>query len=589
MLLALTIAILAVLAGVALGLFSGRASSWLQPIYAFGVVAALVVVVGHLLPEAAEALGVQALLVFGVGVLVPSVVERLAARPDGSGHPPMQVGFIALLVHQAGDGAALAAAAHAGAGLEVGLAVAAHTVPLVTLMTTLMARELGVRRALLRAAAMGCSTLAGAASLAVVPESTFELVEPYAAALIAGVLLHVVLHAPPATATRALGGRLLELLAIAAGGALALVGSAHESTLASALSATLLRIALAVAPALLGGLLLASAVQALGARLPSTWMQTGPRLLQALRGAVVGVPLPVCTCGVLPTARALLERGAPPALLIAFVVAAPVLGLDTFLVTARFIDAPTALLRVGFAVVVAMIAALAASRRKRPAAAGGMVIRALARGPQRLAERSTAAKPERNDAGRGFLERALLHFDELVFHVVPWAAAGILVAAYVDVLLPANSLNGQVADVLVVTLVSVPLYLSASAVTPVAAVLLLKGLSPGAALVGLVVGPATDVATIAFLKRSFGGRATGFALVGLVVGALLAGFAVNASGLTIVPSLTSGDDLLSRLSLAMLVVLVVRSIWQSGVVAWAEALSRTPSLEWRVSRAYARL
>ena len=585
MLLALTIAILAVLAGVALG----RVSSWLEPIYAFGVVAALVVVVGHLLPEAAEALGIQALLVFGVGVLVPSIVERLAARPDGSGHPPMQVGFMALLVHQAGDGAALAAAAHAGAGVEIGLAVAAHTVPLVTLMTTLMARELGVRRALVRAGAMALATLAGAGSLAIVPEATFALVEPYAAALIAGVLVHVVLHAPPAAATRALGGRFLELLAIAAGVALALVGSAHESTLASTLSATLLRIALAVAPALLGGLLLASAVQAMGARLPATWMRSGPRLLQALRGAVVGVPLPVCTCGVLPTARALLERGAPPALLVAFVVAAPLLGLDTFLVTARFIDVPTALLRVGFAVVVAMAAALVASRRKRRAAGGGMVIRAFARAPQRLAERSPATKPERNDAARGFFARALLHFDELVFHVVPWAAAGILVAAYVDVLLPANAIDHRVLDVVIVTLASVPLYLSASAVTPVAAVLLLKGLSPGAALAGLVVGPATDLATIGFLKRSFGGRATGFALLGLVGGALLLAFAVNATGLSIVPQLSADDGWLSRLSLATLVVLVVRSIWQSGVVAWAEALSRTPSLEWRVSRAYARL
>jgi uncharacterized membrane protein YraQ (UPF0718 family) len=258
------------------------------------------------------------------------------------------------------------------------------------------------------------------------------------------------------------------------------------------------------------------------------------------------------------------------------------------LVTARFIDARTALLRIGFAVVVAMAAALVASRRKR-SAPGGLVIRALARSPQRLAARSPASEPARGEASPSFFARTLLHFDELVFHVVPWAAAGILVAAYVDVLLPAHAIDDSVLDVVIVTLASVPLYLSASAVTPVAAVLLLKGLSPGAALAGLVVGPATDLATIAFLKRSFGGRATGLALLGLIGGALMLAFAVNATGLTIAPLLTSEDDLLSRMSLATLVVLVVRSIWQSGVVAWAEALSRTPSLEWRVSRAYARL
>ncbi len=587
MLLALTIAVLAVAVGVALGLFSGRVASWLQPIYAFGVVAALVVVLGHLLPEAASELGLPALVVFAAGLMVPSLVERLAARPDGSDHPPVQVGFIALLLHQLGDGAALAAAAHAGAGLEVGLAVAAHTVPLVTLMTTLMARERGARAAVGYAAGMAIATLVGAGSLAVISEAAFETVEPYAAALIAGVLLHVVLHAPPAAASRPVGGRVIELLAIGGGAALALVGG-HEghASLLPVIWETLWRMAFAVAPALLGGLALASVVQAYGAKLPEKWMKTGPSLLQALRGAVVGVPLPVCTCGVLPTARALLERGAPPALLIAFAVAAPVLGLDTLLVTARFIDVPAALLRIGVAVVVAMIAALAASRKRKPTSPQSMVIRALARAPQRLAERSPTTKPRQGDAG--FLTRALHHFDELVFHVVPWAAVGLLVAAYVDVLMPASSLDHPVLDVLVVTLVSVPLYVSASAVTPVAAVLLLKGLSPGAALAGLVVGPATDVATIAFLRRSFGARATWLGLAGLVGGALACAFAVNASGLTLVPRFASTDDLVSRLSLAMLVVLVVRSIWQSGIVAWAEALSRTPSLEWRVSRAYAR-
>lgn len=588
--LALTIAVVAVAAGVALGLFSGRVASWLQPIYAFGVVAALVVVLGHLLPEAASELGLPALFVFAVGLMVPSVVERLAARPDGSDHPPVQVGFIALLLHQFGDGAALAAAAHAGAGLEVGLAVAAHTVPLVTLMTTLVARERGVRAAVSYAAGMAIATLAGAGSLAVISEAAFETVEPYAAALIAGVLLHVVLHAPPAAASRPVGGRLIELVAIGGGAALALVGSHDEhASLLPLIWETLLRMAFAIAPALLGGLVLASVVQAYGAKLPAKWMKTGPSLMQALRGAIVGVPLPVCTCGVLPTARALLERGAPPALLIAFAVAAPVLGFDTLLVTARFIDVPAAVLRIGVAVMVAMIAALAAARKRKPASPQGMVIRALARAPQRLAERSHATKPQQGDVGASFFTRALHHFDELVFHVVPWAAVGLLVAAYVDVLLPAGSLNNHVLDVLLVTLVSVPLYVSASAVTPVAAVLLLKGLSPGAALAGLVVGPATDIATIAFLRRSFGARATWLGLAGLVGGALACAFLVNASGLTLVPSLTSSDDMVSRLSLAMLVVLVVRSIWQSGIVAWAEALSRTPSLEWRVSRAYARL
>ena len=134
-----------------------------------------------------------------------------------------------------------------------------------------------------------------------------------------------------------------------------LLGSLHCAGMCGAFVA----LALEIAPMLLAGLVLAAAVQTLGANLPLGWMRSGHQLLSALRGAVIGVPLPVCTCGVLPTARALLERGASPALLVAFVVAAPVLGLDTFLVTARLIGVQLALARALIVVVVAVVAALA--------------------------------------------------------------------------------------------------------------------------------------------------------------------------------------------------------------------------------------
>ncbi len=344
-----------------------------------------------------------------------------------------------------------------------------------------------------------------------------------------------------------------------------------------------------MSPALLVGLVLAAAVQTLGARLPLGWMRSGPQVLSALRGALIGVPLPVCTCGVLPTARALLERGAAPALLVAFVVAAPVLGLDTFLVTAQLVGLPLALVRVLCVIAVAVVAALALTlvtrRRKAPA---GVVIRAKVQGPQsRLAGRpSNIIGPSVKPSA---LRRFLDHFDELVFHVVPWTAAGLLLASYLDVLLPARAVAHSVVDVLVVMAICIPAYVSASAVTPIAAVLLGKGLSPGAVLAGLVVGPATDIATIGFLKRSFGVRATVAALLGIVAAMLAAALMVNEVWLGAAMRSRDSDSWVARGAAVVLIALAVRSIWQSGVVAWAEALSRTPSLEWRVSRAYARL
>ncbi len=221
------IAVLAVLAGAALGLFGGRDSLLLQPIYAFGVVAALVVVAGHLLPEAAASLGVLSLAVFAVGLAVPTVVERLVAR----GSSELNVGFFALLFHQFGDGAALGAAAHTDAVIGVGIAIAAHTVPLVTLLMALMIQEMGAARAWMRAGLMAVATGLGVVAVQVIPESAFAVIEPYASAVIAGVLLHVVLHTPPAALVRPVSSRVLELAGIGAGVALALFGNEHQTAL----------------------------------------------------------------------------------------------------------------------------------------------------------------------------------------------------------------------------------------------------------------------------------------------------------------------------------------------------------------------
>lgn len=584
MVLALAIVGVAIALGAALGLFGGRETFLLQPVYAFGVVAALSVVAGHLMPEAAEHLGVMALGVFVIGLLVPTAIEagarRLTARLGDSA--PVNIGVSALVLHQLGDGAALGSVIGTDEALDVAIAIGAHTIPLVTLMVALAAQELGAVKALIRAALLASATFAGVVATRLVPNADFETAEPYVSALVAGVLLHVILHAPPSSIVRPLRVRLLEMSAIAAGVGIILFGAhSEESGFGSQVSASFIRLSLACAPALLLGLVAAAGVQTLGARLPANWMRGGPRFLQAFRGAVIGVPLPVCTCGVLPTARALLERGAAPGLIVAFVTAAPVLGVDTFLITARLTSVGFAIGRVLAVIGVAVVAASFIMRKPKTAFA----IRARVQGPQSLAARATVVT---NAPLAPWWQRALHHFDELVFHVVPWTVAGLGVASYLDVVLHARAIDNHWIDVVLVLVIALPSYVSAAAVTPIAAMLLTKGLSPGAALAGLIIGPATDAATIGFMKRSFGLRATVTALAGLIGALLVVAFAVNAC----VPAtfvVVAADGWLARACAAVLVLLGVRSIWQSGIVAWAEALSRTPREEWRVSRAYARV
>ena len=106
--------------------------------------------------------------------------------------------------------------------------------------------------------------------------------------------------------------------------------------------------------------------------------------------------------------------------------------------------------------------------------------------------------------------RALAAFDELFQHIGAWMILGIVGAALLEVALPAEAfegVQGWVAQFTVITLIAIPSYVCAPSATPLAAVLLAKGLSPGAVLVGLLLGPATNVATIVFLRRWFGGKA----------------------------------------------------------------------------------
>src|SRR5690606_34144154 len=149
------------------------------------------------------------------------------------------------------------------------------------------------------------------------------------------------------------------------------------------------------------------------------------------------------------------------------------------------------------------------------------------------------------DARGTFARRFFASFDALLVHIAPWMAVGLVAAAYVQATLGEGALaglGGYGLDLLVVTLIAVPSYVCAAAATPLAAVLLAKGMSPGAVLVGLLLGPATNVATIGFLRASYGLRAAVIGIGALILSAWAIALAVDASGVAAVPaSLVAGE------------------------------------------------
>jgi uncharacterized membrane protein YraQ (UPF0718 family) len=597
MTLAYSFALLSTLLGTALGLLGGhgRLAGGLR---SFAFVAAITVVFGQLLPEALTEAGLVVMVVFAAGVVLPRLLFR-HQHHHGHAHGPgaadcgpsdddeteaderartkagLWLSLVAMMLHEVGDGVAIgtfASGAHAEhLHLEVFFAIAAHTVPVVALLVQAFVPVWGRTVAFFQGLALGLSGVLGVAVAGAVSETAAVTLTPYITAFAAGLLIHVVSHDHSTAGVRTRAARVVDVLAVIAGVALVSQGGhAHgeysgemHDEVAMGVSHALLDLSLETAPALLLGLVLAAAVQSLGHRVPLAFLQAGGSLRQALRGALAGAPLPICACGVLPVAHALRSRGAGAAFVVAFLLATPELGVESLLLTGRFLGWEFALLRLLGALLLAITAALVVGRV--------------------LTGRDHALPAPATDfelgAGESRWQRALTQLDELFVHILPYTMVGLLAAAYVEVALDADTLSGLThgsLDILVVTLVSVPVYVCAASATPLAAVLVAKGLSPGAALVGLLLGPATNLATLGFMRASFGMRATVGATIAAVAVTWVLAFGVNASALLPSVGLDGGEEhahgVLSYGALGLLLVWALRSVYLHGVDALFEGL-----------------
>ncbi len=162
-------------------------------------------------------------------------------------------------------------------------------------------------------------------------------------------------------------------------------------------------------------------------------------------------------------------------------------------------------------------------------------------------------------------------FGELLADIGKWLMLGIAVAGVIAYLVPdeffARYLGGELSSLLIMLVVGIPLYICASASTPVAAAMVLKGLSPGAALVFLLAGPATNAATITVVYRYWGRAATVVYLASIAVCSLTLGWLVNRlyawSGIDILNWVYSGEEAAaSPWAVASAVVLLLLLAWQ---------------------------
>ena len=318
---------------------------------------------------------------------------------------------------------------------------------------------------------------------------------------------------------------------------------------------------------LLFGFLLAGVLAVLVPRGLLTRLVGTGKVKSVLWGSVLGLPLPLCSCGVLPTALGLRRQGATPGATVAFLVATPETGADSISLTYALTDPIMTVFRPIAGIVTAIAAGLATNLigAPRPRATTVPLASAAQEAPEDRdigpshcddehcephhhdADGSDHAHRHDNVAGEAahFAGRPLgglavdaakrmirYGFADLFDDVAWWLALGILLSAIAEVAIPADLFEGTwgsgLASMLTMLALSVPLYTCASSSTPMAAALALKGLSPGAILIFLLAGPATNIGSLVVLLKVLGRRAVAVYLAAVAMVALAAGFALNA-------------------------------------------------------------
>jgi uncharacterized protein len=247
-----------------------------------------------------------------------------------------------------------------------------------------------------------------------------------------------------------------------------------------------------------------------------------------VKASLFGIPLPLCSCGVIPAAVELRRQGASKGASAAFLVSVPETGVDSIAITYALLDPIMTVIRPVAAFFTATVAGSLINRIPDPPAARAVIEGAhCADGCCGM----PSAQEQRPPLGARIREGLRYAFGELLRDIGKWLLLGIAVAGVISWYVPddffASAPGGELTSMLLMLVIGIPLYVCASASTPVAAALVLKGLSPGAALIFLLAGPATNAATITIVGRFWGKKAAAVYLASIAGCSLILGWLTN--------------------------------------------------------------
>jgi uncharacterized membrane protein YraQ (UPF0718 family) len=251
----------------------------------------------------------------------------------------------------------------------------------------------------------------------------------------------------------------------------------------------------------------------------------GRNVRSVLLSALFGVPLPLCSCGVVPTAVALRKQGASKPATLSFLITTPESSIDSIAITYALID-----------IVMTVFRPIAAFITGFIAGAAEIVLGKKDETVEIKADHCIHCEEEHTASFKhtiGERVKSGLHFAfvELLVDISRWFLIGMLIAGIITYAVPPNIVEQYLGSgwlsMFIMLAVGLPLYVCATASTPIAAALLLKGMSPGAALVFLLVGPATNAASFTVIAKTLGLRTAVIYIVSIAICAVLLGMLLN--------------------------------------------------------------
>lgn len=248
---------------------------------------------------------------------------------------------------------------------------------------------------------------------------------------------------------------------------------------------------------------------------------SGKGFSDIFKAAILGVPIPVCSCGVIPLVEHLKRSGASPKSIVSFLISTPTTGFDSIFATYSLLGPVFAVFRPISSFLGGLL--------------GGTLVKIFVNEEEvNTSERIDVCETkdfERENLKEKFSKSLKYSFFELVESTGKWIILGIVLGTLISYLVPEtlfkNYFSNRFLSYLLMMLIGIPLYVCATGSIPIALSLIIKGISPGAALVFLIAGPATNSATILFVFKRLGKKTLLVYIVSIVIISLISGFILD--------------------------------------------------------------